>query len=169
MDDNLGLGTLLTGFPRMWSQRHEEKCKPRMLGVKGKEIKDKETCRSTHACWPCFTSLEAQQTRLFGQEDIPGRDAKRGKRWEQHLVPPFFLFLIGQEPSELPSLLDCVIWPLSWNETMKPNTSVSLFVWDWEQRTNTPWMGCRPRKTKLIKENRKIHKAAQKNTLLSGF
>ena len=39
-----------------------------MLGVKGKEIEDKETCRSTPACWPCFTGLEAQPTCLFGQE-----------------------------------------------------------------------------------------------------
>lgn len=53
---------------------------------------------------PCFTSLEAQQTCLFGQEDIPRRDAKRGKGWKQHVVPSFFLFLIGREPSELPSL-----------------------------------------------------------------
>lgn len=154
------LGTLLSGFSNRWNQRQELKYKPKVLGVKEKGIRDKR-CKSTHLhAGPASQVVKkAQLAGLFGQQDFSRRYARKKKADEIYLVSSFLPFPTGQEPRELLSLSGCVIQPFSWNQILRRNASVSLFIQDGKQKTDTVWVGCWPRKRKMkaIKEKLKRH------------
>lgn len=105
MNDNLVLGTLLTGFSRRESQRQEIQHKPRVLGVKEKKCTVK-TCANQHLQAGPASHLQAgpasqvmkKHSRPFclANRTSPEEMQEGRKDGEFFWLLPFSCFLLGK-------------------------------------------------------------------------
>lgn len=179
MNDNLVLGTLLTGLSRRFSWRGRRKnhgTKPRCWEWRKNKCKDKTYATQRNVmhllAGPASQATRKHSSLLFGRQAFSGRKARREKGWGIYLAPSFLLFPPGPEPSELPLTFrlhySAPRWPL-----MKPDASGWLFIPDWKQGSTSADQkgGALPKKgkEKVIQGSWNTQSVVQNNILYSDF